>query len=130
MTLRKELHSRRFVQTAFFILAVVFFLTNCHRNAFCADEDALAVSPFPSPAEKIFWKKAIKKLWMRPGCCGACPLFSHDDFKAVAKVIVSTAKNTKENQEIWSRYNRRLVYLIKRQDIYLYNEYKKIVEAK
>lgn len=92
-------------------------------TGYAHSESEFPVTQFPSSSEKAFWKKTIKKMWMRPGCCGACALLSRSDYLIVGKVLQSNAKNTPENRIIWKKYGRKLVLALKRQDPFLYKKY-------
>lgn len=81
------------------------------------------VSDFPSDEERRFWTRAIKKIWMRPPCCGACSAISQDDFRELAKAVGENAKDTPENRQVWQRYGATLVAALRNQDPELYKEY-------
>lgn len=81
------------------------------------------VSTFPSATERAFWRKHIKTLMLRPGCCGSCPALVPEDFRRIAQVIRTDARDSQDNRQIWERYSTRLARIIDRQDSALYHEF-------
>lgn len=86
------------------------------------DVDMTLVKDYPTPAERKFWTRAIKKIWLRPPCCGACSVVSQDDFRVLAKVMSNNSSETPANREIWDRYKGALLVSVKNQDPVLYQE--------
>lgn len=91
-----------------------------------AAADRYPVSEFPSPRERAFWRKHIKTLMLRPGCCGSCPALVPEDFRRIALVIGTNARDSRQTRDIWVRYGTRLARIIDKQDRAVYREFEQI----
>lgn len=87
------------------------------------DVDLSLVADYPTPEERRFWTKAIKKIWLRPPCCGACSVISQDDFRVLARVMATDSKETAETRKAWNRYSAPLLVATRNQDPELYREF-------
>lgn len=85
--------------------------------------DLSLVTDYPTPEERRFWTKAIKKIWLRPPCCGACSVISQDDFRVLARVMATDSKETPETRKAWNRYSAPLLVATRNQDPELYGEF-------
>ncbi|OGS04314.1 MAG: hypothetical protein A3G41_06740 [Elusimicrobia bacterium RIFCSPLOWO2_12_FULL_59_9] len=61
------------------------------------------------------WKKKVEEIRRRPPCCGACPVLSLQEAKALWKFLVydSLARKTGPRSEAWSRHRMRLIELFR-----------------
>jgi hypothetical protein len=57
------------------------------------------------------WKKEVSDAYNRPPCCGACPVLSREDAKALRRFLVydSIVRKTGKNAEAWIRERKRLL---------------------
>lgn len=91
-----------------------------------ASADTYPVSAFPSAAERAFWRKTVKVLMFRPGCCGACPALTPDDYRSIAPVIATRAEDSPSLRAVWARYSTRLARIVNKQDGNLYHQFEAI----
>jgi hypothetical protein len=64
-----------------------------------------------SRADKDLWIRCIKKVRMRPPCCGACALFNEKDSKKVWEYLTSDdpSKRSGEYLEAWEVHKAKLL---------------------
>lgn len=69
-----------------------------------ADEEAAKIS-------RDGWKREVERLRNRPPCCGACPVLSRPDAKALWRFLVydSITRKTGPSAQAWLRYRRDLI---------------------
>lgn len=96
--------------------------------ALTAGDERLA-SEFPSTVEKRLWVTGIKKIWMRPPCCGACSVIKQKDFKKLATVLADSSRETPASRELWSQYRLILMTSLKRQDTDLFKTFVSLRKA-
>lgn len=63
-------------------------------------------------ADKDIWKRYIKKMKMRPPCCGVCPVMTHEESKEIWEFLVydSKVRKTGESAEEWQKHRRALLH--------------------
>lgn len=57
------------------------------------------------------WKKRVDEIRLRPPCCGACPVLSMKDARALWRFLVydSILRKTGPNADAWIRYRKELL---------------------
>ena len=70
------------------------------------------------------WKRKVKEVRDRPPCCGACPVLSSTDAKALYKFLVydSRVRKTGARGAGWLRQRRELLERFKKEHPERYNE--------
>lgn len=75
-----------------------------------AHPDLLA-APAVIRADKDIWKRYIKRMKMRPPCCGVCPVMTHEESKEIWEFLVydSKARKTGKRADEWQKHRRALL---------------------
>jgi hypothetical protein len=79
--------------------------------AFKAKRPADFAAPEIIKAEPDIWKRYVKKMKMRPPCCGACPVMTQENSRDIWEFLVydSKARKTGDNAARWSAHRRELI---------------------
>ncbi len=75
------------------------------------DHPGLLSDPQVLRADKDVWKRYIKRMKMRPPCCGACPVMTQEDSKDVWEFLVydSIQRKTGPRAGEWQKRRRELL---------------------
>lgn len=62
-------------------------------------------------ADKKNWLVCIKKVKMKPPCCGACRIITNDEAKSIWNYLTRTTENHKSEKdfEAWLAHKKRLL---------------------
>lgn len=73
-------------------------------------------------ADKELWGVCIKRVKMKPPCCGACKWMTLDDAKAIWEYLTSNSPEKKrdKNFQIWLLYKKQLLAEFKTLNLHRY----------
>ena len=64
-----------------------------------------------SESDKKLWILCIKRVKMKPPCCGACKLLTQEDAKGLWEYLTSNSpeKRSGKNQALWKEHQEKLL---------------------
>ncbi len=94
-----------------------FYLSLWIPTAFLmlAPRVAFAKNVTLTESDKKTWILSIKRVAMKPPCCGACKILTHEDTKKIWNYITAGSEREKEKYEaVWLEHKVKLLEEFKR----------------
>lgn len=97
--------------TARSLAAPLLEIDEAERAALEAGHPGALADPEVLRAGSDVWKKYLHRMWKRPPCCDACPVFTKSEITAIWKFLVYDSKRRKTGPALagWIAYRRGLI---------------------